>query len=257
MRIAVCEDDAMECGQFMDALRGWDPTRSAEVFSDGASLLQAAKVSPPFSIAFLDIYLPKENGMDVAATLREISPETELVFVTTSREHAVEAYSLSALHYLVKPVTTEGIREAFRRLAHQNIRQRSILTLAVGRSSHTVYQDEIVCLQSVNHAVEISLTDGRTLKVWTPLNELEKKLNETFLKINRGTLVNMEHIEQLGFHVCILRNGTRLSVSGRESAPARTAYSDFLFSRLSERTWPEQGVGPWAWISFCATRPVF
>ena len=38
MRIAVCEDDAMECGQFMDALRGWDPTRSAEVFSDGASL---------------------------------------------------------------------------------------------------------------------------------------------------------------------------------------------------------------------------
>lgn len=115
MRIAVCEDDAMECGQFMDALRGWDPTRSAEVFSDGASLLQAAKVSPPFSIAFLDIYLPKENGMDVAAALREISPETELVFVTTSREHAVEAYSLSALHYLVKPVTTEGIREAFRR----------------------------------------------------------------------------------------------------------------------------------------------
>lgn len=242
MRIAVCEDDAMERVQFLDALRGWDPTRNAEVFSDGASLLKAAGMSPPFSIAFLDIYLPGENGMDVAAALREISPETEIVFVTTSREHAVQAYSLCALHYLVKPVTTEGIREAFKRLARQGTRTRSILTLSVGRSSHTVYQDEIVCLQSVNHAVEVSLTDGRTLKVWTPLNELEQRLDGMFLKINRGTLVNMEQIEQMGFHVCILRDGTRLSVSGRESASARTAYSDFLFSRLSERTWPKQEV---------------
>ena len=244
MRIAVCEDDAMERDQFLDALRGWDPTRDAEVFSDGVSLLKAAGMSQPFSIAFLDIYLPGESGMDVAAALRKISPETEIVFVTTSREHAVEAYSLCALHYLVKPVTTEGIREAFKRLARQNIRIRSVLSLVVGRSSHTVYQDEIVCLQSVNHAVEVSLTDGRILKVWTPLNELERKLDRMFLKINRGTLVNMEHIEQMGFNVCILRDGIRLSVSGRESAGVRAAYSDFLFSRLSERAWPEQGVGP-------------
>ena len=96
MRIALCEDDQMECKQFLKALKGWDPTRTAEVFYNGASLLEAARKEPHFSIAFLDIYLPKENGMEVAAKLRKISPETGLVFVTTSSEHAIEAFSLQA-----------------------------------------------------------------------------------------------------------------------------------------------------------------
>lgn len=108
MRIAVCEDDQREREQLLDALRAWDPTRSAEIFADGASFLEAARMAPPFDIVFLDIYLPGENGMDVAGALREISPETGIVFVTTSREHAVEAFSIQALHYLVKPVTAEG-----------------------------------------------------------------------------------------------------------------------------------------------------
>lgn len=243
MRIAVCEDDAAERNQFLDALRGWDPTRTAEVFSDAASFLEAVKMSPPFSIAFLDIYLPDENGVKAAAALRELSPETGIVFVTTSTEHAVEAYSLCVLHYLVKPVSAEGIREAFRRLARQNVRRRTVLSLMVGRNIRTVYQDEIICLQSINHAVEISLTGGRLIKVWSPLSELEERMDGAFLKINRGTLVNMEHIEQMGADICILRDGTRLPVSGRERAGVRAAYNEFLFSRLSEKTWPEQEVG--------------
>ena len=78
--------------------------------------MEAAKGKPPFDIVFLDIYLPGENGVDVAGELQRVSPETGIAFVTTSEEHAVDAFSLHALHYLVKPVTTEGIVEAFRRL---------------------------------------------------------------------------------------------------------------------------------------------
>lgn len=113
----------------------------------------------------------------------------------------------------------------------------------MGRDNYTVYQDQISCLQSINHAVEVSLADGRSLKVWTPLNELEKRLDGAFLKINRGTLVNMEYIEQMGSDTCILRDGARLVISRRERAGVRAAYSDFLFSRLSEEKRTGQGEG--------------
>lgn len=235
MRIAICDDSKREQEQFIKALRGWDPTRQPECFMTGAALLEAAKQKPPFDIAFLDIYLPGETGVDIAAELQKVSPETGLVFVTTSQEHAVDAFSLHALHYLVKPVTTEGIVEAFRRLTQLHKRKRPMATFSIGRGSSTVYLDEIYYLQSMDHAVDIYLTGGRQLRVWGTLTELEQKLMDCFLKLNRSTIVNMEQIEQMGVDSCILRNGTRLEFTRRDRSSVRAAYDDFLFERLSDR----------------------
>lgn len=235
MRIAICDDEQKSWEQLITALHGWDPTRQPECFSDGASLLRAAQEKEYFDIVFLDIYMPGENGVDIAGELQRLSPKTGIVFVTTSREHAVDAFSLHALHYLVKPVTTEGVVEAFRRLTQLKSRQRPTITLTVGHDSHTVYLDEISYIQSINHATEVFLTRGRQIKVWMPLNELESRLGEAFLKINRGTIVNMEQIEQMGTSSCMLRDGTRLDFTRRERGTIRAAYDNYLFSRLCER----------------------
>ena len=235
MRIAICDDSQREQDQFIKALHGWDPTRQPECFMTGASLLEAAKQEPPFDIVFLDVYMPGENGVDIAEELQKISPHTGIVFVTTSREHAVDAFSLQALHYLVKPVTTEGLVEAFRRLTKLHDRRRPMATFSTGRGSSTVYLDEIYYLQSMNHAVDIYLSGGRQLRVWATLTELEQKLNYNFLRLNRSSIVNMEQIEQMCVDSCILRNGSRLELARRDRNRIRSAYEDFLFARLSDR----------------------
>ena len=233
MRIAVCDDDLREQEQFEKALQGWDPTRRTEKFFNGSSLLEAAKEVPSFDIVFMDIYMPVENGVDIARTLRKASPETEIVFVTTSENHAVSAFSLGALHYLVKPVTTEGIVESFRRLAEVRARQRETLSISVRGDTCTIFLSQICALKSHNHVVEVSLDDGRQLKTRTPLYELEQKLNFRFLKINRGVIVNMDQIERMGTDCCILRTGGQLYLAARERNTIRAAYSDYLLDRYS------------------------
>lgn len=235
MRIAVCDDDLQEQKQFEEALQCWDPSRSAETFTNGASLLTAAKNVPPFDIVFLDIYMPGENGIDIARELQTISPETGIVFVTTSREHAVDAFSLYALHYLVKPVTPAGIAESFRRLTELRSEYRERITLAVGPERYTVFLDQICLLANDNHAVNVLLADGQKLKVWMSFSELEKKMNGNFLKINRGIVVNMDHIMQMGTDTCILQDGIRLPIAIRQSAAIRAAYDNYVFDRLSRR----------------------
>ena len=235
MRIAVCDDDLREQEQFDKAMHGWDPTRTAERFFSGAALLEASGKTPPFDIVFLDIYMPGENGVDVARTLRKISPETEIVFVTTSEDHAVPAFSLNALHYLVKPVTTDEIVEAFRRLAEVRARQRETLSFSVGGDVCTVFLSQICSLESGNHAVEISLDDGRRLKTRTPLHELEQRSGKRFLKINRGVIVNIDHIERMGKDCCVLRNGSRFFLAVRERSAICAAYNDYLLDRFSGR----------------------
>ncbi len=235
MRIAVCDDDPRERQQFDEALREWDPTRNAEKFLNGSSLLEAASRLPYFDIVFLDIYMPGENGIDIARALQGISPETGIVFVTTSVEHAVEAFSLQALHYLVKPVTTEGVVEAFRRLTELRSRQRERLSFTVGPDRYTVFLDQICLLENENHAVNISLSDGRRLKVWMSFRELEQKLNGSFLKINRGIVVNMDYIVQMGTDTCTLRDGSRLPIAVRQRAAIRGTYDNYVFDRLSRQ----------------------
>ena len=231
MRIAVCDDVPREQEQFDEAVRGWDPTRVTEKFFNGAALLEAAKRDPAFDIVFLDIYMPGEDGVDIARALKKISPETEIVFVTTSEDHAVSAFSLGALHYLVKPVTAAGMVEAFRRLAEVRARQRKTLSFSVGGDVCTVFLSQICSLESGNHSVEVSLDDGRRLRTRTPLHELEQRSDKRFLKVNRGVIVNMEHIERMGKDCCILRNGSRFFLAVRERSAICAAYSDYLLDR--------------------------
>lgn len=235
MRIAICDDCQREQEQLIKALHGWDPTRRPECFVTGTDLLEAAKQEPTFDIVFMDIYMQGENGVEVAGLLKQLSPETGIVFVTTSEEHAVEAFSLQALHYLVKPVTTEGIVEAFRRLTQFQSTRRPMVSFTTRRGSHVVYMDEIYYLKSMDHAVDIYLTGGRQLRLWIPLMEAEQKLNENFLKLNRSTIANMEQIEQMGTRDCVMRDGTRLEFARRDRTAIRAAYDNFLFARLSGR----------------------
>lgn len=235
MRIALCDDVPMEQKQFDAAMQGWDPTRSVEKYLNGNSLLEAAAKSPPFDLVFLDIYLPGESGMDIAKALQEISPETGIAFITTSTEHAVEAFSLHALHYLVKPVTTEGIIEVFRRLSKVRFKQRKRIALTVGANRYIVFLDQICLLESDNHAVHISLSDGRRLKVRISFSELESKLDSSFLKINRGIVVNIDYIAQMGTEICILQDGSRLPIAIRHRAAIRSSYDNYVFDLLSRR----------------------
>ncbi len=235
MRIAVCDDDPKEQEQLCEVLREWDPMQHAEKYPSGSSLLEEASRVPHFDIVFLDIYMPGESGIDIARELRERSPETGIAFVTTSKEHAVDAFSLHALHYLVKPVTAEGAAETFRRLAEIRSKERKKISLVVGPDRYTVFQDQICFLENDNHAVIISLADGRRLKVWVPLGEIERKLEGNFLRINRGIIVNMDYIVQMGTDTCILRDGSRLPITIRRSAAIRAAYDNYVFDLLSQR----------------------
>ena len=235
MRIAVLDDDREESRKFISALQGWDPTRSAECFADGASLLAAAKVLPPFSVAFIDIYLPKESGVDVAKELIARSPETDIVFVTTSREHAVQAFEVGAVHYLVKPVTTEGIREAFSRIAAKWVQPRPILSVKVGKERRSEFLENIVGISSRDHAAEIELASGETFRVNCGIPDLLPRLDGRFLNVRRGYVVNMEYIKHMNAEGCTLRNGVEVLFSRKERASIREAYNNWVFSRLAER----------------------
>ncbi len=169
----------------------------------------------------------------MAARLRKVSPETGIVFLTVSEDCAADAWSANALNYLVKPITVEDVAETFRRLERIRSGPRRILTLSVDNDSVTVDLDDISHIVSDAHIKELYLTDGRILRVRKHFHELEEKLDDAFLKLNRGTIVNMEHIRTMNRNYCILRDGTKLTFTRRGRQTIWDMYEQFIYSHLS------------------------
>lgn len=235
MRIAICDDVKQEQERLVKVLREADPAHEIECFLRGKDLLVAVAKAPPFDVAFLDIYMPEENGVKIAQRLKELSPTTGIVFVTVSMDHAVDAFSLHALHYLIKPVTFEGVVKSLRRLMESKNKRSPVILIPSGNQSITVSLDEISYVQSNGHFKEIVLNGGKAFSVHMTMEELESKLGKTFLKLNRSVFVNMDQIEWMGADACLLKNGIRLDFARRERVNIRTAYDNYLFLRLNER----------------------
>ncbi len=235
MRIALLEDDEQEKEQFLAALHEWDPTRDAECYSSIEDLMEGAKRSPYFTVAFLDVYLPMESGIDAAKKMRTISPRTELVFVTTSQAHAIEAFNMNALHYIVKPISSADIREVFERIRKNNNR-RPAICLKSNNAARMIHFEDIAYIASDNHQVQIHLRKGGMISVYMRLSDIQEQLDESFLKVQRSVIVNADFIERMTAETCVLKNKEVISLSRKDRSEIRRAYDEFVFLHLAGRT---------------------
>lgn len=87
--------------------------------NDGKSALSQFRQLQP-DVVFLDVQMPPPNGLEVAAELADEEAPPWVVFLTAFAEHAVKAFELKALDYLVKPVSGERLQATLQRLREQN-----------------------------------------------------------------------------------------------------------------------------------------
>lgn len=235
MRIAVLEDDKNELAELLLALKeGWNPIGTVECYNSGEQLLLSA-IANNFDIAFLDIYMKNESGIDIAKKLLEISPNAEIVFTTTSLDHAIKAFELIALHYLVKPVTKEMIKDLLQRYNAKIKKKRPVILVKVGRNHQLLFLDQITYLQSNNHMTIINLLGSKSISVYSKISDLEKELDECFVRIQRGIIVNMSFIDRMDSKECVLQNGEKIMLSRKEKRIIRKIYENYIFKCLEQQ----------------------
>ena len=201
-------------------------------------------------LALLDLQMPEIGGLEVVRRLpRRALPL--VAFVTAFDDHAIEAFELNAIDYLLKPVQLPRLQETCDR-ARERLRSREPVEeraaalasamKAYERGPRRTYADRLplrqrdtVILVPVRTITSI-VADGELLHVRTttdtytiahPLHALEARLDpRRFIRLSRGTLVNIEMIAQVspmpgGTCVAVLSNGQELSVSRIQSRALR------------------------------------
>ena len=116
LRVLVVEDEASTRQEMASLLGDMPEVSEVLVASNGASAVRLLGTTS-IDAAFLDILMPGLDGMDVARVLSVMSEPPSIVFVTASEAHAVEAFGIGAVDYLLKPIRPERLAEAVGRIA--------------------------------------------------------------------------------------------------------------------------------------------
>jgi len=188
----------------------WPELQIAAVLHDGIAAAQALQELKP-DIAFLDIRMPGQSGLDAA---RAAAADCRVVFVTAFDDHAVQAFEQAAVDYLLKPVSDERLARCVERLKQRSgaapdallARLQQLLAtqnkpeplrwlrIQVGQSVRMVAVEEVCYFQSADKYTSV-LTRDAELLLRTPLKELIDQLDpDAFWQVHRGTIVNAKQI---------------------------------------------------------------
>lgn len=237
IRIGIC-DDRREDIQRLQAHAAWFGEKHPEIplkadaFTSPYDLLEAIYEGGGYDIYILDIIMPHLNGIDVAQKVRERGETAEILFLTVSREYAVEAFGVKASGYLIKPVQKAAFEQemlnCIRNLAPN---ENPAILLKTKEGIRRVHIREIVMVESFNHRRVCILADGTTVETSATLSSLYEQLQEyaCFCLPHRAYIVNLEYVNGLAPTELMIAGRRRVPVSRNIYPKLKEAYMRYTF----------------------------
>ena len=207
---------------------------------NGTNALEMVAVCQP-DVVLLDVRMPEMDGLEAARHMRRLPSPPAVVFTTAYDDHALAAFEIQALDYLLKPVRSERLHDALKR-AEMLVAGRKLLDWdpdsAVGRRQHVsaVVGDslrllpvkDVVYLQADQGYVSAVSGDTRLL-IEDSLRSLEEEFSDCFVRIHRGALVQPAHVRGLE------KDASGNTVVVFEACPDRLVVSRRLLGQVRKR----------------------
>lgn len=205
-----------------------------EAESGEAAIMKSLQLQP--DVVFLDVEMPRMNGMEAAKALMELKKAPLVVFATAYPQFAAEAFRYEAVDYLLKPYDEDQLRETIERIERKFLHPKeSELAkptgkLAVEADGEIFYLEpkDILYIFKDDKVTKIIAKTGE-FETKTPLKDLESRLHTYhFFRIHKAYLVNLDYVARLtpwfngAYHLQIQGRSEMLSVSRNYVKALRT-----------------------------------
>lgn len=208
VKICICDDSSEERALINAMVQEWSRQSGMDVSINEfptaeAFLFEYEDLLP--DIVLLDIEMPGMNGVELAKRLREGNKLIQIVFVTGFSEYIAEGYEVAALHYLLKPVSPGKLFSTLdRALEKQEIDGRRIV-LETSAETVQLLLYEIRYIEVNRNYITVYAEDSYTVK--RTLKEIERELDERFLRVGRSYIVNLHFVSRVTRSEILLRGG--------------------------------------------------
>ena len=235
LKIAICDDEKMFCDSAEGMLKLYMENKAvpfqADVFNVPSKLVDATENGMVYDIYLLDIYMPGITGMSIATELRSRGVKSPIIFLTSSTDHALEAFGVDATHYLLKPYSKENFYVGMDK-AMQSITSHKddSIVLKVDNEYRNILVSQILYCEAADKYQRFYLETGEKLLVRISGTELYKMLSEydSFYHCGRAHIVNLDYINRVTADGVILKNGAILKLPHTVLAGLKKAFFDYF-----------------------------
>lgn len=235
IRALVLDDEAIiaaDIAHQLNARPGW---QAQAVTSVGGARIRLDETG--YDVLFLDIEMPGCDGMTFAEEIKQSHPDVHIIFSTAYPQHAAKAFRLSAVDYIVKPLSRSVLADACSRVEEKcvtpeaaSITPRFVIK-SFGRTDIVNMEDVIFGKSERNYVALVC--EGREFLHRTTISEIEKDLVPLgYLRCHRSYIVKKSHVKTL-----VRKNGvlSQLRLEGDREVPVGANYRAAVQASLLEK----------------------
>ena len=235
LKIAICDDEKEFRSAAEQMLKLYMEEKAvpyqADVFNVPSELVDITEKGTIYDIYLLDIYMPGITGMSIATELRSRGVKSPIIFLTSSTDHALEAFGVNATHYLLKPYSKgnfyAGMDKAMQSIAaHKD----DSIVLKVDNEYRSISVSGIIYCESEDKYQRLYLESGEKLLIRISGADLYKQLSQfdSFYHCGRAHIINLDYISRVTVEGVIFKNGRALKLPHTVLAGLKKAFFDYF-----------------------------
>jgi two-component system LytT family response regulator len=236
MKALIVDDERLARKELNEMLEAYDQVEIIGEAQNAEEALAILETEKP-DVVFLDIHMPEVDGFEFLKSLNQVN--FEVVFVTAYDEHALKAFEVNALDYLLKPIDQDRLNQVIERLTKSFKKQEkptgeqgeendSILTIndkifiKDGEKCWFVQLKDVFLFESYGNYVKVFFNDQKPL-ILKSLNLIEERLDpKKFFRANRKHIVNLDYVNRVeswfnGGFMLYMKDGLEVEVSRRQA----------------------------------------
>ncbi|MBS6443828.1 MAG: response regulator transcription factor [Clostridium sp.] len=238
IHIAICDDSKQERQILAALFKRYQELHATplqiHIFQNGFSLLDAIDQGKRFDITILDILMPGENGIEIARNIRASGTDTEIIFLTSSPEYAVDSYEVKAQNYLLKPVTEEkffaSIDSILAELDEKDT--ASFIIYTTEKQYSRIRVSSLVYGEVTHRTITLYLADQTIISAVMTFTEFQDilKAYPDFIYPHRSYAVNMNYIQYVTKSDIILTDGQKIPLSRNNYTKISEQFLNFAYT---------------------------
>ncbi|WP_440444017.1 LytR/AlgR family response regulator transcription factor [Phascolarctobacterium sp.] len=234
LRFILCDDDELQLDEIAGFIRQWADTNKINVeisqFTSGKAVLEQFQPQRN-DIVICDIMMPDMDGLTLANSLRSLRPDFHIIFMSSSKDFALQAYDAHPYGYLVKPCSYEAFSALLGNLM-QKVRMHT-LSVYSGHETYKLPITDISFVEATNRQTVFNMKDGRSIATRDTLASIQDVLLKypAFFKPHRSYIINLQYVEHFNSKEISMKNSACLIPIARGlDKEFKEKYFQFMFS---------------------------
>lgn len=233
IKIAICDDEEMICKKMIIIVQKYfEKINRAVWISDYRNGYELLNAHIRFDIIFLDIDMPKLNGIETAMKLRKWDVNSKIVYVTNYNTYIEKAFKVHTFDYIHKPVLAEKIYLVLDEIVYylDNLFEKQTFAFKTTEGVITLALDEIYYFEYVLRRVIIHSSKGEYTTMYSLKEIYEKFEKYNFAYPHKSFIVNMLYIKLIKSFDIFMENGDCIPLAQKRAVEFKNVFNDFLQS---------------------------